>query len=104
MNSREVQMIRKLMTTQITERDIQEFINLKKEMIQTIQSKPSETSYDLHVKNFCKESFNDKKNELIEQYKYFSNLYEYVKIQNLQDSKEILEIINNISNELLINL
>ena len=105
MNSRdEVQMIKNLMTSQVSEQDIQEFINLKKKMIQTIRSRPVTNSYDAHVLKYCKTSFNDKKNELIQQHQYFSNLYEYLKFQNLQESQKVMDIINDIENELLINL
>ena len=97
-------MIKKLMSSQISEQDIQDFINLKKEMIHTIKTKPNDSPYDTHVKNYCASTFNDKKKELIQQYHYFSNLYEYLKLQNLHDSQKILNIINNIENELLINL
>jgi len=67
MNSTEAQMIRKLMTSQIAEQDIQDFINLKKNLIQTIKTK-NESPYDTHVKDYCIETFDDRKNELIEQY------------------------------------
>ena len=103
MNSAEAQMIKKLMTSQIEKQDIQDFINLKKNLIQAIKTK-NETPYNTHVKKYCISTFDDRKNELIEQYHYFSNLYEYLKLQNLQDSQKILDIINNIENELLINL
>ena len=72
----ELKMIKKLMTSKITEEDIEEFINLKKKKIYKIQTKPDENSYDVHVKKYCKSSFIPKKNELIQQYQYFSNLYE----------------------------
>lgn len=104
MNSREFQIIKKLKTNQITNEDIQELIDIKKKSIQEIKIKPVINCYDEHVKNYCISSFDEKKNELIDQYYNFLNLYEYLKLQNTYDSQKIMIILNNIENELLLNL
>jgi hypothetical protein len=84
-----------------SETDLQQLIDLKKKHIHLIQSKPIITKYDTYVHKYCKQIFSDKKNILISEYHFFSNLYEYIKLHNLEDSKEILEILNKIEIELL---
>jgi len=100
MNSREIQIIKKV----IEGADVQGLIDFKKNEIQKIKAKPVENCYDIHVQNYCRTSFYDKKEELIKQYHYFVNLHEYLKPKKSPDSLEVLKIINNIENELLINL
>lgn len=79
-----------------TDDDIQKLINIKKRILKYFQTKDSSTKYDILVRNKAID-----KSELIKKYNYFSNLYEYIKLQNLQDSEKILEILNVIESELL---
>ena len=101
MNTREIQIIK---LKEITNTDIQELIDIKKKSIQEFKTRPVINTYDAHVRNYCLSSFNEKKEELVDQYHHFLNLYEYLKSQNTYDSQKIMNIINNIENELLLNL
>lgn len=68
---------------------------INKSIIQCILDNPD---IDSRVKEFHKLNNVDKKKELIEKYNVFLNLYEY--LNELQDTKEIVDILKSIEKEL----